>query len=578
MSRIPQHFIDEIVARTDIVDVITSRVPLKKAGREFKACCPFHDEKTPSFTVSPDKQFYHCFGCGAHGTAVGFLLEYERLSFVEAIEELAGRLGMEVPREKSDQPRPSDDLYDLLARADRYFREQLRGNAAAIGYLKGRGVVGEVAARFGIGYAPASWDGLLKHLGGDVGRALAAGLVIARDDGSGHYDRFRGRIMFPIRDHRGRTVAFGGRAMEDKGPKYLNSPETEVFHKGRELYGLYEARQSRDDLSRILVVEGYMDVVGLAQYGINNCVATLGTATTPDHLSRLFRIARDVVFCFDGDRAGRAAAWRALRVSLGQIRDGRQVRFLFVPEGEDPDSLVRNEGADAFRARLDEAVPLSEFLIEHLRSETDTASLDGRARLAELARPLVAQVPEGVYRDMLTERLAQEVGLPGERLARHLPKAEPAVPRRPARAAASGARPPLVRQCIALLLKHPSSAADANVPDGMERWTTPGVDILTTLLEQLAREPHLTTAGVLERWRSHEHFRHLEQLASGESLINEAQAATELIGLIGRLSDQERARRRNALLEKSAERPLDEEELRELNALLASRVSNNDTD
>ncbi|MFK8016317.1 MAG: DNA primase [Gammaproteobacteria bacterium] len=578
MSRIPQHFIDEVIARTDIVEVITHRVPLKKAGREFKACCPFHDEKSPSFTVSPAKQFYHCFGCGEHGTAIGFLMAYERLTFVESIEELAGALGMDVPTEAS-APRPSDDLYDVLARASEYFIAQLKTTPDAVAYLKQRGVSGEIAKDYGIGYAPDLWDGAMKALGqNDVKRLVAAGLIKARDDNSGYYDRFRGRVMFPIRDHRGRVVAFGGRAMTDNGPKYLNSPETEVFHKGRELYGLYEARQSRVDLSRLLVVEGYMDVVGLAQFGVRNCVATLGTATTSDHLKRLFRIAGEVVFCFDGDRAGRKAAWRALNVSLSEVRDGRQIKFLFLPDGEDPDSLIRVEGEEGFRTRLDGAKPLSEFLIDHLSDQVDTTTLDGLARLAELAKPLIAQIPTGVYRDMLTSRMAQIVGLPAERMADHLPTQS--APTRPATPRPQVKRPraPLVGRAISLLLHYPATAEKVEIPENLLNSKTPGMDVLTTLLEELRQEPHLNTAAVLERWREHRFFPRLADLASAEPLIDGRQAVPELEGMLGKLSLEDADHRRQELVEKSKLGGLDEAEQRELKALWAARVSKNDND
>ena len=577
MSRIPKHFIDEVIARTDIVEVITHRVPLKKAGREFKACCPFHDEKSPSFTVSPAKQFYHCFGCGENGTAIGFLMAYERLSFVESIEELAGALGMDVPTEAS-APRPSDDLYPVLGEAGDHYVACLKNAPDAVAYLKQRGVSGEIAKDYGIGFAPDEWDSVIKALHKtDTKRLVAAGLIKARDDNSGYYDRFRGRVMFPIRDHRGRIVAFGGRAMTDNGPKYLNSPETEVFHKGRELYGLYEARQSRTDLSRLLVVEGYMDVVGLAQFGVRNCVATLGTATTTDHLKRLFRIAGEVVFCFDGDRAGRKAAWRALNVSLAEIRDGRQIKFLFLPDGEDPDSLIRVEGEAGFRTRLDGAKPLSEFLLDHLSEQVDTTTLDGLARLAELAKPLVAQIPTGVYRDMLTSRLAKIVGLPAERMAGYLPT-------RPAPARTASSRPmarrprtPLVGRAISLLLHYPATAEKAEIPPNIQNSTTPGMDVLTTLLEELCRQPHVTTAVVLERWREHAVFPRLEALASAESLIDQRQAVPELNGLLAKLSLEETAHRRQELVEKSRSGPLNEEEQTELKALWAARVSRNDT-
>ena len=571
MSRIPQTFIDEVIARTDVVEVINSRVPLKKAGREFTACCPFHDEKTPSFTVSPTKQFYHCFGCGEHGTSIGFLMAYERLTFVEAIEELAGALGMEVPKEASG-PRPSQDLYTVLDKAADWYQDALRDADAAVAYLKTRGVSGEIARDYAIGYAPGGWDGVRRAMP-DVAakKLLDAGLTNTNDSGK-HYDRFRDRIMFPIRDHRGRVVAFGGRAMTDDGPKYLNSPETEVFHKGRELYGLYEARQSRADLSQLLVVEGYMDVVSLAQFGVRNAVATLGTATTAEHLKRLFRIARDVVFCFDGDRAGRDAAWRALKVSLSEIRDGRQIGFLFLPDGEDPDTLVRAEGADGFRERLAAATPLSQFLLDHLESEVNSDSLDGLARLAELARPLVARIPRGVYRDMLTEAIARKVGLSREQLEQHVPSGD-------ARSAGDArgqgtrrtrrrTRSSHVAKALQLLLNFPKIAEKAEIPDGLAECDLAGVDLLAAMLEELRDAPHLTTAAVLERWREHTAYPHLAALLEKPVLISAEQAVDELNAVLLRLMVQARDARREELLEKSRHQTLCETEKAELRELL----------
>src|SRR5215510_4787673 len=379
-GRIPQSFIDELTARAVIVELIGSRVELKKAGHEYRACCPFHNEKIPSFWVSPQKQFYHCFGCGAHGTALGFLMEYDKLSFPEAIEELAGRLGLDVPREASSQPDTSGStqpLYDLNLKAAKYFASVLPGDARAKEYAKKRGLTRDTVEKFMIGFAPNSWNELLKRFGStdsDRKVLLDCGLVIERERTDSRtldrfYDRFRDRLMFPIRDSRGRVLAFGGRIIDQGEPKYLNSPETLLFHKGRDLYGLYEVRQSRTSLTRLMVVEGYMDVARLHQAGITYAVATLGTATTPEHLTRLFRIVSEIVFCFDGDRAGRAAAWRALENALPQIRQGRQIRFLFLPEGHDPDSLVGAEGREAFEARLKQAVPLSEYFIGHLSSQ-----------------------------------------------------------------------------------------------------------------------------------------------------------------------------------------------------------------
>ncbi|MFO0450425.1 MAG: DNA primase, partial [Pseudomonadota bacterium] len=435
-GRIPKSFIDELLARTDIVEVIGSRVPLRKAGREWKANCPFHGEKTPSFYVSQQKQFYHCFGCGAHGTALGFLIDHDRMSFPDAVEDLANRAGLEVPREgqaETTRDRLQDDLFALTANVDQHFRDCLKESDRAKDYLKSRGLVGETAVRYHLGYAPSGWDNLVRKFGQtEAGRyaLLSVGLVIEREpkpgdaqrsagaaSSAGVYDRFRDRVMFPIRDSRGRVVGFGGRVIDQGEPKYLNSPETPLFHKGRELYGLYEARQQLRNIARLLVVEGYMDVVRLAQAGIHYAVATLGTSTTPEHLNRMFRVCGDVVFCFDGDKAGRTAAWRALETALPFAKEGRQLKFLFLPEGHDPDTLVAEEGREAFEARVEHAMPLSEYLVTHLASQVELDTVDGRARLAEIARPLLGRVPEGVYRELLVDRLAREVKMPAPRLA-----------------------------------------------------------------------------------------------------------------------------------------------------------------
>ncbi len=504
---IPDSFIEELLGRVDIVEVIERRVPLKKAGREYQARCPFHDEKTPSFTVSPQKQFYHCFGCGAHGSAIGFLMNYEGLEFPDAVEELARMAGMQVPREASAAPRPSADLYTVLNAADEWYREQLRGNQKAIDYLKQRGLSGEIAGRFGIGYAPAGWDGLLRKLGQDErqkGLLQRAGLL--SEGKGGVYDKFRDRIMFPIHDRRGRVIAFGGRALGDDGPKYLNSPETELFHKGRELYGLFLARKAQPRLERILVVEGYMDVVALAQFGFDNCVATLGTATTADHAELLFRAAEEVVYCFDGDRAGRQAAWRALESTLPRLREGRQARFLFLPEGEDPDSMLRRHGAAAFEELLAETRPLSEYFFEQLTGTVDMASIDGRARLVELARPQLAQIPPGVFRDMMTDRL--------EALARH--RIESTAPR-PAAAAPAGAPAPqrtAMRLAMAHLVQRPALVGAVSDLEAFAGCDLPGFEIWRELVDFCAKSPNMTTAQLLELWRDHPAHSHLIKLAT----------------------------------------------------------------
>ncbi len=580
-GRIPQTFIDELLARTDIVEVVGSRVQLKKAGREWKAPCPFHNEKTPSFWVSPDKQFYHCFGCGAHGTALGFLMEHDRLPFPEAVEELASRIGMEVPRDESrGGSRPQDDLHGLLGEVTQFYREALRDSQPARDYLDARGITSESRVRFAIGYAPDAWDALLRRFGGNpeaVERLAEAGLVIERSGGreSGHYDRFRDRIMFPIRDLRGRTVGFGGRTLGAGEPKYLNSPETPLFHKGRELYGLYEARQSLRQIDRLLVVEGYVDVVRLAQSGIQYAVATLGTATTTEHLSRLFRVTNELVFCFDGDRAGRTAAWRALENSLPHARDGRQLRFLFLPDGQDPDSLVGEEGREAFEARLAGAVPLSEFLVGQLSSQVDLGSVDGRARLAELARPLLARVPEGVYRALLLERLAEGVRMPANRLQELLGTTGPAHPARADRGRRSGSAPlagrkPLLTQAITLVLHYPAAARAVTDPGPLRACGLRGADVLAELLDMARTEPGLSTARLVERWRERPEGARLAALAATESLVGEeSRAATELARAVERLlSETGPQRRLDELIEASRERKLTPEEQLEFQALL----------
>ena len=418
-GRIPDSFIDGLLARVDIAELIGSRVPLKRKGKEYTACCPFHDERTPSFYVSPTKQFYHCFGCGAHGTAIKFLMEYDRLEFVDAVEELAKRLGLEVPRESGhgrEAPREGQDLYAALDAAQRYFQRELANSEVAKRYLEKRGLDAATIEKFGIGWAPDGWSGLIDALGkGDARRIdlLDKAGLLSKNDSGRTYDKFRGRVMFPIHDRRGRVIAFGGRVIEkDDGPKYLNSPETVLFHKGRELYGLWHARQAHSKVPRLIVVEGYMDVVSLWQFGITTAVATLGTATTPDHAELLFRNAADVYFCFDGDAAGRRAAWKALESVLPRMTDGRQAFFLFLPEGEDPDTVVRSQGAPALDTALAAAQPLSEFFFAQLASDVDLSSADGKARLAERAKAYIARIPDGEFRDRMQALLVQrtEVG------------------------------------------------------------------------------------------------------------------------------------------------------------------------
>ena len=587
MSRIPQSFIDELIARADIVEIVGLRVPLKKAGREYKACCPFHTEKTPSFWVSPDKQFYHCFGCSAHGTALGFLMAYDRLTFPEAIEELAERLGLEVPHEAaaagSAPRRADDDLYGLMARVVSHYSEALARDTRARQYLSTRALDAPTIAQFAIGYARDSWNDILRRFGGDEAarqQLTDLGLIIEREgaavrDGERHYDRFRDRIMFPIRDARGRAIAFGGRIIDQGEPKYLNSPETTLFHKGRELYGLYEARRSRVALKRLLVVEGYMDVVRLHQAGIPYAVATLGTATTAEHLKRIFRLVNEVVFAFDGDRAGRAAAWRALQNTLPEAREGREIRFLFLPEGHDPDTLVGAEGREGFEKRLASALPLSEYLVREVSNDIDLSHADGRARFAEAARPLVAKLAHGLYRELVLERIAATIKLSSARLqelwgqAGRAPQTA-AAPRPAARSGISAGRGSLVRQAIVRLLQFPATAARVTAKEraDLDRLHEPGIELLRELIDDLKRAPAQISAQVIERWADKPERESLEKLLQKEDVISNAAAAgSELRAALVRLAELADTQRLQELELKSRNAALDDLELQEFQRL-----------
>jgi DNA primase len=595
-GRIPQPFIDEVVARSDIVEVIGARVALKKAGREYKACCPFHAEKSASFTVSPDKQFYHCFGCGAHGTVVGFLMQYEKLGFLDAIADLAQRAGLELPREaQAPQESGGTDLYQVMANASRYFEQNLKDSGRAQGYVEKRGIDARTSAKFALGYAPDSWNSLLSRFGAtddERRRLLQGGLIIERDAragqaSSGYYDRFRDRLMFPIRDSRGRVLAFGGRIIDAGEPKYLNSPETPLFHKGRELYGLYEAKQARTDFKRLMIVEGYMDVVRLHQAGITYAVATLGTATTQEHLNKIFRTTSEVVFCFDGDRAGRQAAWRALENALALARDGRELKFMFLPEGHDPDTLVAAEGREAFEERLKTSLPLSEYLIEQLITQVDLSHVDGRAKLASLAAPLFARMPDGVYRELLLDRLAAQIRMPAAKLKEHLSAAsrggsgnrtqrtpEAAEPTQRRQGRMSAGRGNLLSQAISLVLHHPASARAVAGPEALAGVELPGLSVLKELIDQAAGMKEPSTAMLLERWRDRPEHGRLTELAAAPSMVIDAKAAgKELQMAIGKLKENHGpGRRMNELLRKASEMGLNFDEKAELSLLLKAKA------
>jgi DNA primase len=569
-GRIPDTFIDELLSRVDIVDVIERRVPLKKAGREWTACCPFHNERTPSFYVSPAKQFFHCFGCGAHGSAIKFLMDYDRLEFPDAVEELAQSVGMKVPYEGGRDAAPREDktdLYGLLDAAARWYESQLPRSPEAQAYCKKRGLDADTIARFRIGWAPGGFDGVIKALGGDARRMQLlneAGMVASNERGN-KYDRFRERLMFPILDRRGRVIAFGGRVLQsEQGPKYLNSPETPLFHKGRELFALWQVKQANSNLARIVVVEGYMDVIAMHQAGLPIAVATLGTATTPDHTEVLFRAAPDVVFCFDGDRAGRAAAWKALESALPRLRDGRQAYFLFLPEGEDPDTLIRKEGKAGFEQRLKNATPLSEYFFSELAHDVDVASLDGRARLAERARPLIARLPDGAFRDLMAQELEKRTG------ARAVLQADPAA-RRPAQRPVAVQRS-LVRSAIALLLAQPGMADQVERPYGFLRLDKPGVGLLAELIDLARARPGINPVVLVEHFAERPEYSALQKLMAATVVGEPEIQRIEFFDALQRMEQQAIEQRREWLIARSREGALDSAEKAELRELLAARV------
>ncbi|MEN8710611.1 MAG: DNA primase [Arenicellales bacterium] len=541
-GRIPPEFIDELLARADIVEIIDSRVPLKKAGREYKGCCPFHDEKTASFTVSPGKQFYHCFGCGAHGTAIGFLMEYDHLGFRETIEELAGRYSMIVPedagKDNSAERRKQADLYSILGLANRHFQQRLRENESAKNYLIARGLSGEVAARYQLGFAIDSWDDLLNTLTTQkisTKDLETAGLVSKNDQGR-VYDKFRGRIIFPIHDQRGRVIAFGGRIVGEGEPKYLNSPETPVFHKGKELYGLHQALNAISKQKQAIVVEGYMDVIALAQAGIDNAVAALGTATTVTHVEKLFRQCNEIIFCFDGDRAGRQAAWRALENTLPSMQDGRQVSFLFLPEGEDPDTYVKKLGHDAFVMQIQQqSLPLPEYMLSHLSADIDLQRMDGKAKLAGLARPLLNSLPRGTLKAMLLRELAAITHMDEASLTELMQEEKKPAPERQVTSTAKHKKHNLIGKTLSLLLNQPEMALGVDNLAHLQSLELAGTDVLCQIIEIINISPDLTTSAIIERFREKVYYDRLCELASSNIDLEDDAVKTEFTDAINRL-------------------------------------------
>ena len=572
-GRIPRVFINDLLARTDIVDLIDARVKLKKQGKNFHACCPFHNEKTPSFTVNGEKQFYHCFGCGAHGNAIDFLMNYDRLEFVESIEELATSHGLEVPYEAGSGPTPMErhqrqSLYQLMDNLNGFYQQSLQQSNAqpARDYLDRRGLSADIINHFAIGYAPAGWDNVLKRFGkqpDDRESLMEAGMLVTNDKGR-TYDRFRERVMFPIRDKRGRVIGFGGRVLGNDTPKYLNSPETPIFHKGRQLYGLYEALKNHPEPKRLLVVEGYMDVVALAQFGVDYAVASLGTSTTAEHIQLLFRSTDNVICCYDGDRAGREAAWRALETALPYMNDGRQLRFMFLPDGEDPDTLIRKEGKEAFEARMEQPMPLSSFLFDSLLPQVDLSSRDGKTRLSTLALPLISQIPGETLRIYMRQELGNKLGiLDDNQLEKLMPKL--------ATSGAAPIAPPLkrttMRVLVALLIQNPQLATMVPSLDGLAESKMAGLPLFVDLINRCNENPGLTTGQLLELYRGTNFSQTLETLAIWNHMIVDEEAEEVFQDSLASVYDSALEQRLEALIARDRTQGLSAEERREFWAL-----------
>ncbi|ELY3465899.1 DNA primase [Cronobacter universalis] len=577
-GRIPRVFINDLLARTDIVDLIDARVKLKKQGKNYHACCPFHNEKTPSFTVNGEKQFYHCFGCGAHGNAIDFLMNYDKLEFVETVEELAAMHNLEVPFEAGSGPTQIErhqrqTLYELLDGLNGFYRQALQAQSGepARHYLAKRGLSDSVIERFAIGYAPPGWDNALKRFGNNSENRkslIDAGMLVTNDNGRS-YDRFRERVMFPIRDKRGRVIGFGGRVLGDALPKYLNSPETDIFHKGRQLYGLYEVQQSDPNPPRLLVVEGYMDVVALAQYDINYAVASLGTATTAEHIQMLFRATNTVICCYDGDRAGRSAAWRALETALPYMTDGRQLRFMFLPDGEDPDTLVRKEGKAAFEARMEQAQPLSTFLFNSLLPQVDLSTPDGRAQLSTLALPLISQVPGETLRIYLRQELGNKLGiLDDSQLERLMTRQADNSQTRPA----PTLKRTTMRILIGLLVQNPELAPLVPSLAALDKTKLPGLELFSELVNTCLSQPGLTTGQLLEHYRGTKEAATLEKLSTWDDIADKDIAEKTFTDALDHMFDSVLELRLTELIARSRTQGLSAAEREEVRIITEARA------
>ncbi|STX28006.1 DNA primase [Legionella beliardensis] len=567
---IPRPFIDELLHRTDLVELIDSYVPLKKRGNSYTACCPFHNEKTPSFNVVAKKQFYHCFGCGASGNAISFIMSYLSQGFIDAVETLAARLGMQVPREQNNEKiQQSLSLYQVLAQVNQYYQKSLKqAPSEVINYLRQRGLSGEIAKYFQLGYAPLGWHTLEQQFRDYKADLITTGMLIKKDDGK-TYDRYRHRIMFPIHDRNGRIIGFGGRAIDaEQKPKYLNSPETIIFQKNRELYGLHQLLQQNQPIQTILIVEGYLDVIALAQYGIWNAVAALGTAASSYHIQLLSKHTKQVIFCFDGDNAGRQAAWRALENSLPFLDNSLDARFVFLPEGHDPDSLVRLEGKEKFMARLTNAIPLSQYFFDTLAQTIDTQTVAGKSQLINAAKPFLLTIPESPYKQLLLDELAVRTRIENHRLTQLI--TTQVETEQTQKTNTNIHRSPL-RLAIAIVLQHPEIYAACQNDIDLKTLDTEEQRLLQHLLKQIAANPNTNTAALIEQWRNTPYFDSFNKLASWELKITENALITEFVDIINFMQKQNLEHKINEYIAKSRKQGLTETERGLLQELLQQR-------
>ena len=559
---IPQDFIDDLVQRIDVVEVISNRIEIKKAGKEYKGLCPFHTEKTPSFTVSQDKGFYHCFGCGAHGTALGFLIDFDRLTFIEAIEELAKIAGVTIPKTQQDRSKSAENknLQNILLKLMSHYVDNLSKSKKAIKYLKTRGIDGTTAKKFSIGFSQDSWDEVLKKFGTskkNIANLYECGLIIKKDNG-GYYDRFRNRIMFPIKNNGGYVVGFGGRIIDKGEPKYLNSPETPLFKKGELLYGLYESKEFLRSSNHAIVVEGYTDVISLTQNGFNNSLATLGTATTDAHIKKAFRFADKITFCFDGDNAGRQAAWKACEICLVNIRINKEVKFLILPKDQDPDETIQSSGPEFFKKSVENATPLSDFFIETIKRKFDISRPSGIASAAEYSMVAINRIKDGIYKDRLIEKIASELRIKTSQLQKfqhndRINKIQKISFKNQKKLNKN--RPSLIRQAVNILMHYPELAREINEDKKFKHIHDKGISILREIITLVQTNESIKLATIIEHFHDQTIKEHLKAMAAEELIISQKEAKNELYEIILKLNEKNIKSELKKLVNKAKDKP-----------------------